>query len=689
MIDNAAPTPLISEKWEFSPSVGVREYTQKLEEAEKIVKDRLESLEQYQGIPGLDFLHRLDELVDFVATQVADATLWLYYHPDDDMRKAGESASAVMERLDLRISSSPRLAQHLSKVNVGDLDKDSQRFLAFSLRNARRAGASLGKGDHERFLAISNELQDTQRRYMQRIVEDNTCVSVDSKVLATMPADFQKSHPVDPATGLITVSTKGSDASTFARFCEDDRSAEKFWMACLNRNPENEDDLRLMVELRYQQAKILGYPSFPHYAMEVGMVSDPRIAREITLATNEKTKASSEQEKSDLSEILEAKGRKLNAWTWQNANQLLLRDRFPDYDPLEARKYFPLGKVILGAMNLLGRILSVEFRQIPGIETWHPTVQVYDVFDLRPSSTISTGENGICHGDGALQSKSAKRLEPERLGRLFVDLITRDNKSSHPCMMQLRSKVPGSACVPSVSLGGSLAPDEKAFLNFRQCRSVLHELGHCVHGLLAQQTSYYRFQGVNNEIDFVETPSQLLEEVLVRPEVLEKIAVNDSGQVIPRKYLDALVCEDEFTKAIVTRWQNVFALCSLDLHVNLDAKGKFIGETAKVCESICEAYCPFGPLPRTNRQHTFEHLVNYDCRYYTYQHSLVIVKDLASKFLRCVPNDPDDIGLEYRRTILEPGSSVDATDLVKNFLGRDSNMEAFYRWAEGRSLLKV
>jgi thimet oligopeptidase len=88
-------------------------------------------------------------------------------------------------------------------------------------------------------------------------------------------------------------------------------------------------------------------------------------------------------------------------------------------------------------------------------------------------------------------------------------------------------------------------------------------------------------------------------------------------------------------------------------------------------------------------QHSFEHLVDYDCRYYTYQYSLAIVKDLASKFMRCVPTDPDDIGYEYRKTILEPGSTMDATELVKRFLGREYTMEAFYKWLEDRPLDRV
>lgn len=174
MTNNAASTPLITEKWEFAPSVGVKEYTQKLKEAERIVDERLESLEQYKGIPGQDFLHDLDELFAFIAMHDADGTIWRYYHPHDDMRKAGESASAAMERLDLRVSSSPLLAEHLAKVDARELDNKSQRFLTFCQRDAKRAGAFLGPDERDKFIAISNTLQDTQRRFMQRIVEDKT-----------------------------------------------------------------------------------------------------------------------------------------------------------------------------------------------------------------------------------------------------------------------------------------------------------------------------------------------------------------------------------------------------------------------------------------------------------------------------------------------------------------------------------
>lgn len=195
---------------------------------------------------------------------------------------------------------------------------------------------------------------------------------VDPEVMSTMPSDFQESHPVDPVTGLVKLTTKNSDYSTFIKYCENDVYAKKYFMARSNQAPDNEHDLQQMIELRYQKAKLLGYSSFAEYAMEVGMVSEPQTARETTLTLNERTRASSEGEKSDLSAILIAKGRELTAWNWRNATQLLLRDRFPDYNPLEARKFFSLKKVVAGAMSLLGQILSVEFRQVYGIETWHP-----------------------------------------------------------------------------------------------------------------------------------------------------------------------------------------------------------------------------------------------------------------------------------------------------------------------------
>ncbi|KAJ9105504.1 hypothetical protein QFC21_001875 [Naganishia friedmannii] len=688
MTCRAGLTRLIWEEWQFEPSVGVAAFKEKWERAEKVAKGRLESLKHYRERPDSDFLHELDNLIAFVAIQIQDATFWRYYHPDNAMRKEGEAAGAAMERLELTIASSPLLVQLLAKVDLDGLDKESQRFATFSKRDGRRAGAFLAEDERNRFLDVSNQIQDLQRRFVSRVVEDNSHIWVDAETMAKMPLDFQDSHPKDPSTGLAKISAKGGDYGTFLQYCENDKYAEQLYKVFRSRAPGNEDDLRRLMELRYQQAKILGYSSFADYAMETGMLKDPQEARATTLKTSEIAKASCEEEKVALAKVLKARGRELKPWNCLNAEQLFLRDRFPDYNPLEARKYFPFKGVVASAMTLLGKILSVDFREVQDAETWHPTVQVYDIFDLRPGS-MATGEIDFSTEDessGTKGTRGGQSQEPVRLGRLFVDLISRDNKGSHPCASGLRLGAVGGTLVPCINLGGGMAANSDACLDYGESATLLHELGHCVHFLLAQRSPYYRFNGFQNEIDFIEVPSQLLEEVLKQPEVLKRIAVDNSGKVIPREYVNALICEDEVAKAIGSRSQNAYALCSLDLHRNLDAEGKFIGETGQVCEAIYRAHGPFGYTPGTNMQHSFEHLVDYDCRYYTYQHSLAIVKDLASKFMRCVPSDPDDIGYEYRKMILEPGSTVDATELIKRFLGREYTMEAFYRWIEDRPL---
>lgn len=304
------------------------------------------------------------------------------------------------------------------------------------------------------------------------------------------------------------------------------------------------------------------------------MLADPLVARATILKTSEMAKASCDLEMMALSNMLKAHGRELKPWNCLNAEQLYLRDRFPDFDPLEARKYFPYTKVVASAMTLLGEILSVDFRQVRGIETWHPTVEVYEVFDLRPGSTV-TGEISFDTDDQTAREQRTKRQsqEPVRLGRIFVDLISRDNKESHPCASGIRVGTVGGACIPCINLGGNLASNKESCLNYEESATLLHELGHCVHFLLAQRSEYYRLNAFRVEIDFVEVPSQLLEEVLKQPQVLERIAVDVAGKVIPREYINALICEDEVAKAIGSRIQNVMALCSVSRCGVLHAKG--------------------------------------------------------------------------------------------------------------------
>ncbi|KAJ9112384.1 hypothetical protein QFC19_000805 [Naganishia cerealis] len=686
MTSCAASTRLISKEWQFKPSVGVQQYASKWRQAEEIATARLTSLEQYQDIPDLDFLHQLDDLVAFVEIQIGDAEFWRYYHPEDAMRKEGESAGSAMERLELKISSSPLLAKQLAKVELSGLDKESQRFATFAQRDRKRAGALLEEEERNKFLAISNEVQDIQRRFLTRIVDDDSHILVEWAIMATMPPDFQDSHPKDPMTGLAKIAATGGDYKTFLEYCEDDKYAEQLFKSCQGRAPDNEEDLRRIMELRYQQAKILGYASFAHYAMETGMLTDPDVARNTILETSNMAKPSCEQEMASLSAVLKSKGRELKVWNTDNATQLFLSNRFATFNPFEARKYFPFKKVVASAMGLLGEIFSVDFREARGVDTWHASVQVFDVFDLRPATCVTKRKGSASDGEGEmLASCETGVTEPVRLGRLFLDVIARNNKGSHAMMSGLRIGTRGdSILIPCANLGGSFASSADAFLNFKDSATLLHELGHCVHFLLAQNCSYYRFNGIRNEIDFGEVPSQLLEELLRHPEVFERIATDDSGKVIPREYLNALICQDELNKSTQTRTQNVFALLSLDLHSNLDAEGKFIGSTTQLWEAICRDYHPFGQIPGHRMQHSFQHLIDYDCRYYTYQHSLAIVKDLASKFMRCVPNDPEDIGYNYRKTILEPGSSKDASELIRNFLGREYTMEAYYRWLDDR-----
>lgn len=120
------------------------------------------------------------------------------------------------------------------------------------------------------------------------------------------------------------------------------------------------------------------------------------------------------------------------------------------------------------------------------------------------------------------------------------------------------------------------------------------------------------------------------------------------------------------------------------MHSNLDAHGKFKGQTADVTQSSFDAYGNFGHIPGLNSQHSFTHLVGYDCRYYAYVSSIVIVQDLGRKLLR--EGDSPAMGLQYRRAILEPGSEKDGDQLIIDFLGRNYSYEGFYRWMESSEL---
>jgi thimet oligopeptidase len=317
----------------------------------------------------------------------------------------------------------------------------------------------------------------------------------------------------------------------------------------------------------------------------------------------------------------------------------------------EVRPYLEYGRVKAGVLEVTGRLFGIRYRPVEDAEVWHPEVEVLDV------------------------------MEGERLlGRVYLDMHPREGKYKHYAQFALASGQEGRR-LPEGALVCNFprpAPGAPALLEHSDVRTFFHEFGHLLHHVLGGHTRWAAQSGVATEWDFVEAPSQMLEEWVWDPEVLALFARHvEGGAPVPAELVRRMRAADEYGKGLMVRQQMFYAAVSLELHrrepLGLDT-------TALVAE-LQERHTPFRHVPGTFFHESFGHLDGYSAIYYTYMWSLVIAKDLLGPFRAEGLLSPGP-ALRYRRAVLEPGGSRPAAQLVEGFLGRPYAFDAFAAWLE-------
>jgi thimet oligopeptidase len=314
-----------------------------------------------------------------------------------------------------------------------------------------------------------------------------------------------------------------------------------------------------------------------------------------------------------------------------------------DVDSQETRRYFTFDKVRQGLLDVTGRLFGLAYEPVD-VPTWHDDVASYDV-----------------------------SLGGAPLGRIHLDLHPRPNKFNHAAQFTLTDGVSGR----QLPEGVLVCNFPRGLMEHREVVTLFHEFGHLVHHVLGGHQRWARFAGVATEWDFVEAPSQLLEEWAWDSAVLEGFATDDEGRPIPADLVAKMRAADDFAKGLQARTQMFYASVSYRFHRDAPADGEAILALSRELQA---AYSMIAPL-ETHFHASFGHLDGYTSGYYTYMWSLVIAKDLFSAFDRDDLFDAEVAG-RYRDRILAQGGRKDAADLVEDFLGRPFGFESFADWLE-------
>jgi thimet oligopeptidase len=576
-------------------------------------------------------------------------------HPDPALREAATRCEAEVDRAKTELSLDGEIFAAIERLDLSGADAATRHYVGRALRDFRRAGVDKDEATRARIRALSEELITLGQEFGSTVATDVRTIEVDPADLEGLPDDFRRAHPPGP-NGKVVLTTNNTDYVPFLTYAQSAAAREALWKVYRQRgHPKNLDVLGRMLAARREMASLLGFPSWADYVTADKMIG----SREHVAAFIARIAAAADQPMSaDYAAILARKRRddpqaaRVDAWDSVYLQEQVKTEQY-DFDSQDARPYFEYGRARQGVMDLTARMFGIAYRAVPDAPVWHPDVEVFDVVDARA-------------GNGA-----------RVLGRIYLDMFPREDKYKHYAQFTLVNGKAGRALPEAVLVCNFPRPGaEPALMLHTDLETLFHEWGHLLHHILGGHTRWAGISGITTEWDFVEAPSQMLEEWTWAPETLRTFARHyETGEPIPVDLVRRMKAASEFGKGLYVRQQMFYAALSLDLHTR-NPEGL---DTSAVVADLQGKYTPFAFVPGTFFETSFTHLDGYSALYYTYMWSLVIAKDMFTMFSRNGLLDVDTAA-RYRRAVLEPGSSKPAADLVADFLGRPYSYAAYEAW---------
>jgi Zn-dependent oligopeptidase len=611
------------------------------------------SAAQFRTADGGDWaaaLDRYDAAFSLLGNAASRAGLAREVHPDEAMRKVAAQCESDVDKAATELSLDRPTYEALVRLDVSRADAATKHYVEKTLRDFKRAGVDKDEATRARVKTLREELVKLGQEFNSNIATDVRMIEVDPSDLDGLPDDFKRAHP-SRSNGKVLLTTNNTDYQPFMMYAKSGRVREEFWKAYrLRGHPKNLPILGRMLEARKELANLLGFPTWADYITGDKMIGTRQAAGEFIqkIAT-----AADDRLTADYKALLARKQRdtpaatSVDAWDSAYLQELVKADQYK-YDSQTVRPYFEYRRVKQGVMDLTSKMFGITFRPVPDAVVWHADVEAFDVLD-------------------------GSRL----LGRIYLDMFPRDNKYKHYAQFTLINgkadrMLPEGVLVCNFPRAGA----EPALMQHGDVETFFHEFGHLLHHVFGGHTRWAGISGVATEWDFVEAPSQMLEEWVWTPETLQTFARHyQTNEPIPADLVKRMKAADEFGKGIFVRQQMFYAATSLELHTR-DPKGL---DTGTVVAELQNKLTPFKFVDGTHFEESFTHLDGYSAIYYTYMWSLVIAKDMFTVFSKQGLLSPEAARL-YRRTVLEPGGSKPAAELVKDFLGRSYTFEAYREW---------
>ncbi|MGA8038127.1 MAG: M3 family metallopeptidase [Candidatus Acidiferrales bacterium] len=572
---------------------------------------------------------------------------------DAAIRDRAQKMIGKVSAVSTALSLNQAVYKALAAVDTSHADASTKYYVERTLLEFRIAGVDKDEATRARIQKLSDELTELSTKFERNVQDSQLKVVVKNAAeLDGLPSDYIKAHP-PAADGAITLTSDSPDVIPVLKFAKSADLRRRMYIAYDNRAyPQNMSVLADILKKREELANILGYKhwsdlnaadkmaltsnNIASFIDEIDAASRPIADREyqMVLATARKTDPSISQ---------------VSAADRDFYYEQLRRTQF-DFNSEEARPYFPYDRVQQGILDVASKLFSIRFEPVKNAVVWDPSVSTFDLYDA---------------------------VSGKQLGRIYLDMHPRPGKnqwfSSNPLLDGKKGVQLPEAMLICNFPGGK--PGDPGLMEYSDVTTFFHEFGHLMHWIFQGQREWAGF-GSNLEYDFVEAPSQMLEEWMHDPKVLATFAKNpQTGEPIPAELVARANRADAFGRGLWARGQLVYTNVSFEIHNEAPNPAKL--ET--VMFENRRRFLPFAVVEGDHQIASFDHLLGYSSGYYTYLWDKVIAEDFFGQFNRDNLLAPE-VALRYRTTILAQTGGMSANDLVTHFLGRKQSTDAFVHW---------
>ena len=587
-------------------------------------------------------------------------------HTNDDMQAIAEKVSPMLTEFSMYTSLNAPLfervkAVYAKKDELG-LDQDQMKLLEDTYRGFVRGGANLSDEDKAEFSKLSEELSLASLQFSKNVLDATNAYTLhitDSADLAGLP-EYVKTM------GAETAGEKGLEGwaftlqypsfGPFMKYSENRELRRQMWTAYNSRaiggEFDNSEIVKKIVDLRIKKSQMLGYETFADYALEVRMAKDRKTATDFINGLLEASLPFAKRDVAEVQAYAKDNGfaEKLMPWDFSFWSERLQKEKYSLNEEL-LKPYFRLENCIDAVFGLATRLYGITFHELKDMPVYHEEVKVYEVKDA----------------DGS------------HLALLYADFFPRSSKRGGAWMTEFRGQSirDGVEYRPFINIVMNFTKptaDTPALITHSELTTFLHEFGHALHGILAQGR-YPSLTGTGVSRDFVELPSQIMENWAYEPEYLNTFAKHyQTGEAIPMELIDKIVAAKNFQAGYAQVRQLHFGYLDMTWHTQTQVPSEStIGFEHKTL-------APYSVMPLVEgcgSSTSFSHIFTggYSAGYYSYKWAEVLEADAFSLFKeKGIFNT--EVSNAFRKEILEKGGTEDEAVIFRNFRGHDPQPDA-------------